>query len=269
MDELHEKKARLESILAGYGSVAVAFSAGVDSTFLLKVAHDVLGERAAAVTAITGSFPDRELDEARAFCEVEGIRLLTVDIDVFTVEGFRTNPPDRCYHCKKAIFRQIADAAAGLGITVVAEGSNLDDMGDYRPGMRAIAELGIRSPLKDAGMTKDDIRALSHELGLKTWDKPSFACLATRIAYGEEITPEKLTRIDRAEQLLADLGFRQYRVRVSGDSARIELLPADLVRMVEPQNRTAVTSALHSLGFRYVSLDLDGYRTGSMNAGKG
>ncbi len=268
MDELHEKKARLENVIAGYGSVAVAFSAGVDSTFLLKTAHDVLGGRAAAVTAVTGSFPERELEEARAFCEAEGIRLLTVPIDVFTVEGFRTNPPDRCYHCKKAIFRTILSAAAEQGIGTVAEGSNLDDMGDYRPGMRAIEELGIRSPLRDAGLAKSDIRALSRELGLKTWDKPSFACLATRIAYNEEITPEKLGRIDRAEQLLSDLGFRQYRVRVSGDGARIELLPADLIRIVEPQNREAVTAAFHALGFRYVSLDLDGYRTGSMNTFK-
>ena len=267
MDTLHEKKTRLERYLAGLSSVAVAFSAGVDSTFLLKTAHNVLGDRAIAITVITGTFPERELAEAEAFCRQEKIRLLKITVDVFSVSGFRDNTPERCYFCKKELFRHIRNAAEERGILHVAEGSNVDDTGDYRPGMKAVRELGVSSPLMEAGLTKSDIRALSRELGLKTWDKPSFACLATRIAYGEEITARKLWMIDCAEQMLADSGFRQYRVRVHGDTARIELLPEDMERFLDPALRSAVSRYCHQLGFRYVSLDLEGYRTGSMNRG--
>ena len=266
MDDLHSKAKKLESALARLGNVAVAFSAGVDSTYLLKVAHDTLGDRAIAVTAVTGTFPEKELLEAEEFCRAENVRLVKVSADVFSAKGFVDNPPDRCYLCKKEILRGIINAAREYGIDSVAEGSNTDDMNDYRPGMRAIRELGVYSPLKEAGLTKDDIRALSKELGLKTWDKASFACLATRIAYGEKITPDKIMMIDLAEKRLSELGFRQYRVRLQADTARIELLQEDIIKISDPDMRREISSYYHHLGFKFVSLDLDGYRTGSMNA---
>ena len=265
MDELHRKQDRLRTILRDMGCAAVAFSAGVDSTFLLKTAHDVLGDRVIAVTAVTATIPSRETREAAAFCEAEGVRSVMLSVDVFSVEGFDANAPDRCYICKREILGRITDAAKTYGIPNVIEGSNADDASDYRPGMRAVAELRVRSPLQEAGLTKREIRALSEECGLRTWNKPSFACLATRIAHGERITPEKIARIDRAEQLLADLGFRQYRVRVQGETARIELPPEEISRFLAPELREKVRACVHQLGFRYVSLDLDGYRTGSMN----
>ena len=264
--ELQQKRERLKAVLSDMGSVAVAFSAGVDSTFLLKVTHDVLGDRAVAVTASTAAFPERERNAAAAFCEAEGIRLLSVSIDVFAVKGFSDNPPDRCYLCKKAIFSRLLQTAQESGVSVLVEGTNADDTGDYRPGMRAVCELGVRSPLFEVGLTKSEIRTLSREMGLPTWQKPALACLATRIPYGEAITPQKLRLIDGAELKLAELGFRQYRVRLHGDAARIEVLPDELVRFADPALRDAVSAALHQLGFRYVSLDLDGYRTGSLNA---
>lgn len=266
MDALHEKQDHLIRILRDLGSVAVAFSAGVDSTYLLKIAHDSLGERAIAVTAVTGTFPEKELREVETFCGERDVPLRKVKADVFSIDGFCVNDANRCYVCKKGLFRRIMEAAAEHGVRSVIEGSNADDVGDYRPGMRAIAELGVRSPLMEAGLTKRDVRALSKEHGLKTWDKPSFACLATRISYGESITPEKLRMIEKAEQRLADLGFRQYRVRMHNGAARIELLPEDIERLLSAALRGEISGYLHQLGFRYVSLDLDGYRTGSMNA---
>ena len=265
MDQLHQKYEALLSGLRASGSLAVAFSGGVDSAFLLRCAQDALGDRAVAVTAAPPFVPPRELREAREFCEARGIRQVVIPSAELNIDSVRHNPPDRCYHCKREIFGRIIEAAARLGISAVAEGSNVDDTGDYRPGMRAIRELGVRSPLLEAGLTKAEIRALSRELGLPTWDKPSFACLASRFVYGEAITDEKLRMVDRAEQLLMELGFRQLRVRIHGDLARIEVPPEDLPRVAEPETRARISRELREYGFHYVTLDLAGYRTGSMN----
>lgn len=265
MDELHQKKERLEAYLRSLGSVAVAFSSGVDSTFLLKVAHDVLGDKAIAVTARSCSFPARERDEAARFCASEGIRQVVVDVDELRIEGFRDNPVNRCYLCKRGLFAEIGAVANAHGAAYVAEGSNLDDEGDYRPGLRAVAELGVKSPLREAGLIKAEIRALSKELGLPTWDKPSFACLASRFAYGEPISEEKLAMVDKAEQLLLDLGFRQVRVRIHGMIARIEVLPQEFEKLLRDDVRNRIYGELKQLGFSYVTMDLGGYRTGSMN----
>lgn len=264
-DALHEKHRKLKEYLSELGSVAVAFSSGVDSTFLLRTAHEVLGDNVIAVTARSCSFPGRELKEAEEFCISEGIRHTIIESEELAIDGFKQNPRNRCYLCKKELFSKMVQTAEEEGIKYVAEGSNLDDNGDYRPGLKAIAELGIKSPLREAGLTKDDIRALSKEMGLKTWDKPSFACLASRFVYGETITEEKLAMVDKAEQLLLDLGFRQVRVRIHGDIARIEILPAEFAKLMEDAVRDKVNSTLKNLGFSYVAMDLEGYRSGSMN----
>lgn len=265
MDQLHEKYNSLQSRLLELGSLAVAFSGGVDSTFLLQVAHDVLGDRALAVTATPPFVPVREQKEASDLCREAGIRQIVIPPEALNIESIRHNPPDRCYHCKRLIFGKIIEAAQQNGIPYVAEGSNTDDTGDYRPGMRAIRELGVLSPLLDAGLSKADIRTLSKELDLPTWNKPSFACLASRFVYGEAITDERLSMVDQAEQLLLDLGFRQFRVRIHGDLARIEILPDDFKKIMEADCREKVYSELKAYGFSYVTLDLAGYRTGSMN----
>lgn len=263
MDEMHEKLERLKDTLKGYGGVAVAFSGGVDSTFLLKVAHDALGSRCVAVTVRSCLFPKRELAEAACFCANEGVRQLMVDPDGGFMDGIVHNPPDRCYICKRGLFGLMLNAAAAEGMSVVCEGSNTDDLGDYRPGLRAVAELGIQSPLRGCGLSKREIRALSAELGLPTADKPSFACLASRIPYGEKITSEKLGMVERAEDFLRDAGFRQVRVRVHGNVARIEVEPERLADVLGMRER--ITDALKGAGFSYVALDLQGYRTGSLN----
>lgn len=267
-DELAAAKKKLSALrqyIAGYGSVAVAFSAGVDSALLLEVAHEVLGARAVAVTAKLHSVPARELEEARQFCGERGIRHIICELDELQIDGFRENPRNRCYLCKRAVFGRLLAEAGRLGACVLAEGSNMDDLGDYRPGLQAIKELGVRSPLRDVGLTKREIRLLSRELGLPTWEKPSFACLSSRFAYGETITQEKLAMVEQGERLLADLGFRQFRVRIHGTMARIEVLPEEFGRLVADGNRIRIVEGLKRAGFTYVSMDLQGYRTGSMN----
>jgi uncharacterized protein len=263
MDELHQKLEKLKEILYGCGRLAVAFSGGVDSAFLLKTAYDTLGSQCLAFTAESCIFPRRERGEAVDFCARFGIRQKIVPFRALEVEGFRQNPPDRCYLCKRRLFSILAESARNLGFSCIAEGSNMDDLGDYRPGLKAIAELGIRSPLREAGLYKSEIRALSREMGLPTWDKPSCACLASRFAYGDTITEEKLDMADRAEMFLISLGFRQQRVRIHGDTARIEVLPEQFGLVID--NRERIAAEFKKIGFAYTALDLLGYRTGSMN----
>ena len=260
---LQTKFEKLKTIISHHKKLAIAYSSGVDSTFLLRVAHDMLKDHTIAITARANWFSKRELDESKAFCEQMQIRQIIVDISADEIEGFNPNPPNRCYLCKRVLFGKIKEIATQLGMTTVAEGSNLDDLSDYRPGMQAIAELGIQSPLREAGLTKNEIRELSHQLGLETWDKPSFACLASRFVYGESITPQKLQMVEQAEQFLMSLGFRQIRVRIHGMMARIEVLPEAFDQIIA--KRDNINKALKSPGFSYITLDLLGYRTGSMN----
>ncbi len=263
--DLESKYEYLKSYIAEKGSLAVAFSGGVDSTLLMKVASDVLGDKAVAITAKSISFPEREHKESEGFCKDHGIRQIVVEVDQMKIEGFKNNPPDRCYLCKKVIFDKIINTARDIGIENVAEGSNKDDDGDYRPGMRAIKELGVFSPLREAGLSKAEIRRLSKELGLPTWKKPSYACLATRFVYGQEITEEAIYRVGEAEQFLFDLGFSQARCRSHGDTARIEVPSDEMDKLLDKDMRDRVCERLKKLGFAYVSADLQGYRTGSMN----
>lgn len=260
-----EKYDDLLSMLKRFGSVAVAFSSGVDSTFLLYAAKEALADRVIAVTAQSCSFPKRELNEAKAFCEQQNIRHFICESEELDIEGFSHNPKNRCYLCKHELFEKIRSIAERENIAEIAEGSNLDDNGDYRPGLQAVAELGIQSPLRSIGFTKDDIRTLSKYLGLPTWDKQSFACLSSRFVYGETISRAKLGMVDKAEQLLLDLGFHQVRVRIHGTIARIEILPEEFPKLLREDIRNHVTSAFRLYGFTYVTMDLIGYRTGSMN----
>ncbi len=260
---MNSKYEKLTKKLKSLGSVAVAYSGGVDSTFLLKAAKDATGNNVIAVTVRSCLIPGDELCEAADFCRRENIRHIICDVNTLAIEGFADNPINRCYICKKEIFGIIKKTAAENGVNTVVEGSNLDDNGDYRPGMKAIRELGVLSPLQTAGFTKREIRDMSEKLGLPTWNKPSFACLASRFVYGEKITEEKLRRVENAEQLLRGAGFRQFRVRVHGELARIEVLPEDFQKLLNI--REQLYGNIKSLGFSYVTMDLQGYRTGSMN----
>ena len=235
----------------------------MDSTFLLKVAYDVLGDKVIAVTANSETYPKRELDEAKAYAQSLGIRHIVIETLELEIAGFADNPPDRCYYCKHELFSKLTEIARANGLEYVFDGSNLDDRNDHRPGMRAAKQLGVVSPLKQAEMTKDDIREISKEFGLSTWNKPSFACLSSRFPYGTKITPEKLVVIGEAEDYIRDLGFQELRVRHHDNIARIEIGKADFARILPFTDQ--ISDKLKSLGFLYVTLDLSGYKTGSMN----
>lgn len=263
--KLENKLDKLKQYLKRLESVAVAYSGGVDSTFLLSVAHEVLGENVIAVTARSSTYPEREFREAADFVRQNGIRHAVVVSEELDIEGFVDNPPDRCYYCKRELLMKVHDVAWANHIRHIVEGSNVDDLGDYRPGMRAIKELGVLSPLKEAGMGKEEIRMLSKKMNIPTWNKPAFACLASRFPYGEKITKEKLHLIDQAEQFLLDLGFRQVRVRHHGDMARIEVARAERQKFFDMELLDKIHDRLKQLGFTYIALDLKGYRTGSMN----
>ncbi len=262
---LLEKYEQLVEYLKSLESVTVAFSSGVDSTFLLHAAKEALGDKVLAVTASSCSFPERELKEAKDFCSEKGIQHVVVASEELKIEGFSHNPKNRCYLCKHELFEKIRAIANERGIKEIVEGSNLDDNGDYRPGLVAVAELNIKSPLRDIGFSKEQIRILSNYLGLPTWSKQSFACLSSRFPYGEEITEKKLQMVDKAEQLLIDLGFNQLRVRIHGKIARIELAPSEFDHFMEEKVRTYVHEEFKKIGFDYIALDILGYRTGSMN----
>ena len=262
---ISEKLNNLKNYIKSLESVAVAFSGGVDSTLLLYVANDVLHDNAIAITASSAAIPENELNEAENFCAENKIKHIIFNANDLQAESFKNNPENRCYLCKRALFSKMSAITQEHGLKNLIEGSNVDDLQDYRPGLRAIEELKIKSPLKIAGLSKNDIREISKSIGLKTWNKPSCACLASRFVYGENITPEKLKIVDRSESLLLSLGFKQMRVRVHGNIARIEITQEDFTRIIQNDMRLKIYDGLKNFGFDYVTLDLKGYRTGSMN----
>jgi uncharacterized protein len=265
MTQLSSKLKSLKKILADMQSVLVAYSGGTDSTFLLKVASNVLGDKAIAVTACSETYTPRELHEAKKNAESIGVKHVVVYTNELDDPNFSSNSPERCYYCKTELFTKLFALAKEHGLNYVIDGSNCDDEKDFRPGMRAAAEFHVRSPLKEAGFTKDEIRALSKEMNLPTWDKPPLPCLSSRFPYGTQITREKVSRVARAEEFLADLGIRQLRVRDHDNIARIEVPHADMPMFLDEKISKKIMEKFKALGYAYVTLDLQGYRMGSMN----
>ncbi len=263
---LHAKRERLLDILRQLDTVVVAFSGGIDSTVVANAAFLALGERATAVTADSASVPRAEVDEARRLAEQIGIRHLVVATDEFADPNYTRNDGSRCYFCKSELYSRIETLLPELGATVICSGANLDDQGDYRPGLKAAAEHQVRHPLQEAGFTKADVRALALVWGLPTWDKPASPCLSSRLAPGVEVTRERTARVEAAEKYLHDLGWRECRVRLhEGELARVEVPAASLARLADPQVREGFVRRLKELGFKYVTLDLEGFRSGSLN----
>ena len=259
------KYAHLVELLRGMESVVVAFSGGVDSTLLGRAAKDALGERALLVTADSETYPARELEDAKRLAELIGMRHLVVRTEELQNPEYARNPVNRCFFCKEELFTRIASIAEREGCRALVYGANMDDLGDHRPGMKAAQEHGVRAPMIEAELWKADIRALSRELGLPTWDKPSFACLSSRFQYGDRITPEKLRQVDAAEEVMRSLGFRQFRVRHHDRLARLEIAPEEMARVWENGRHEAIVSRLRELGYVYVAVDLAGFRSGSAN----
>lgn len=263
--DLKKKYSHLQQILRSMGKVLVAFSGGVDSTLLLKAAKDVLGDDAYAVFATSEVYPEREKEEALKTAHLLNVNLKIIESKEMQNPVFLKNPPDRCFHCKMELFSQLKEIAAQDGIPYVIDGANLEDLSDYRPGSNAAKKLGIRSPLKEAGLVKDNIREILRWMGLPNWNKPSMACLASRFPYDHPLTPEDLNKVAAAEEFLFSLGFTQLRVRHHNSLARIEVLPEDIPRFTDKDMRKKITEKLREIGYIYITLDLTGYRTGSLN----
>ena len=264
-EALTVKAARLSELLAGYRSVLIAFSGGVDSAYLAITAHQVLGDRALAVTADSPSYPDTHRQLALSIARQFGFAHEMIRTAELERPEYRANPANRCYYCKDELYSQLAVVARERGLAAVLDGNNADDRGDYRPGRQAAREHGVLSPLDEADLTKDDIRRLARSAGLASWDEPASACLSSRIPYGQEVTDERLRQIERAEDVLRDLGFRVFRVRHHDTVARLEIARAEMSRALDPDVNARLLSALKALGYQYVSLDLQGYRLGSLN----
>ena len=266
MDKILEYKlTTLKDELKKMGKVAIAYSGGVDSNFLLKVAKDTLGDNVLAITINAMMHSTREIKEANNYAKKFGVKQIVYKVDDFNLPEFIDNGPLRCYYCKKIVFAKIKEIASEHNIKYILDGTNLSDLDDYRPGLKALEELNVVSPLKDSGLTKEEIRILSHRLNLKTYNKPSFACLASRIPYGDKITKEKLKLVEEAENYLQDLGFRQYRVRLHNDIARIEVAKDEMNKFFDDEMMKNVHNKLKEIGFKYVTLDLNGYQMGSLN----
>jgi len=263
------KVAHLRGLLGDLPSALVAFSGGVDSTFLLRVAHEVLGARCIALTTTSPTTPAEDLADARSFAATLGVEHVVVEANELAIPGYAANPVNRCYFCKNNLFAICLAEAGRRGGATVVDGANVDDLTDHRPGLTAAAERGVRHPLVEAGLTKADIRAASHALGLATWDRPASPCLSSRFPYGTPITPERLAQVAAAERYLRGRGFREVRVRYHDRVARLEVAPADMPRLLEPSTRDDVVRELTRLGFTWVSLDLRGFRSGSLNEGIG
>ena len=263
--DTEEKLRKLRDNIKALESVVVAFSGGVDSSLVAKVCYDVLGDKALAITARSETYPAYEYEEAQNIAKEIGIRHMTIDTSELGIKGFAENPPNRCYFCKSELFGKLKELAKEKGYKNVADGANLDDTGEYRPGLDAAKELEVRSPLKESGLRKADIREISKYLKLPNWNKPSYACMSSRFPYGQSITEEKLTIVAAAENYLRSIGLKQFRVRHHDTIARIEVLPEDIPLLLQDGKRTEIVRKFKEIGYKYITLDMEGYRSGSMN----